>query len=326
VLSRRATLTAHVRELAATLDDATVVPLEKAIERRNATWVEAYSGVKEFMTLDLARSDGDRSFRPAATLFVATPTVLRYLGIDPESIDPASDFLVQSGVALDNLVIPSITFGKTFRPTKVQRIAPHRRLFGSFNFGFNEVRTYRAPAFITVNGLRRHGWMQVPSGWVVESRRPLTGDQIAAARRVATQAGFTIEVRRTKTSFARAMGIATGAGALLALGILALTVGLIRSESAGDVRTLTATGATSTIRRSLTASTAGALALLGALLGIAAAYVALVAMHRDDLGYLSSVPFLHLALAIAGVPVAAVVAGWVLAAREPAAIARPVID
>ena len=34
------------------------------------------------------------------------------------------------------------------------------------------------------------------------------------------------------------------AGALLALAILAMTVGLIRSESAGDLRTLTATGAT----------------------------------------------------------------------------------
>ena len=40
------------------------------------------------------------------------------------------------------------------------------------------------------------------------------------------------------------MAIATAAGALLALAILAMTVGLIRSESAGDLRTLTATGAT----------------------------------------------------------------------------------
>ncbi len=40
------------------------------------------------------------------------------------------------------------------------------------------------------------------------------------------------------------MAIATAAGAILALAILAMTVGLIRSESAGDLRTLTATGAT----------------------------------------------------------------------------------
>ena len=73
------------------------------------------------------------------------------------------------------------------------------------------------------------------------------------------------------------MALTTAAGALLALAILALTVGLIRGESAGDLRILAATGATSRIRRTLTATTAGALALLGALLGVAGAYVVLLA-------------------------------------------------
>jgi putative ABC transport system permease protein len=80
-----------------------------------------------------------------------------------------------------------------------------------------------------------------------------------------------------------------------------MTVGLIRGESAGDLRTLTATGATSRIRRTLTATTAGALALLGALLGITGAYIALAATtYHDDLGYLGDVPFLYLALAVPG--------------------------
>ncbi len=64
---------------------------------------------------------------------------------------------------------------------------------------------------------------------------------------------------------------------LLALGVLAMTVGLIRAEAAGDIRTLTATGATSTIRRAVTASTAGGLAVLGALLGTVGAYLGLSA-------------------------------------------------
>ena len=105
-----------------------------------------------------------------------------------------------------------------------------------------------------------------------------------------------------------------------------MTVGLIRSESAGDLRILTATGATSGIRRTLTAATAGALALLGALLGVAGAYVVLVAMYFDDLGYLSDVPVLYLALAVLGVPLAAAAAGWLVAGREPSEIARPVIE
>jgi putative ABC transport system permease protein len=122
------------------------------------------------------------------------------------------------------------------------------------------------------------------------------------------------------------MAIATAAGAFLALAILAMTVGLIRGESAGDLRTLTATGASSGIRRTLTAVTAGALALLGALLGVAGAYIVLIALYYDDLGYLSHVPVLYLALAVAGVPLAAAAAGWLLAGREPPAIAKPVIE
>ena len=102
-------------------------------------------------------------------------------------------------------------------------------------------------SFVTLDGLRRHGWKQVPSGWLVESSRPLTSDQIAAARELAAEAGLTIETQRGSTSLATPIAIATAAGALLALAILAMTVGLIRSESAGDLRTLTATGATSRI-------------------------------------------------------------------------------
>ena len=113
---------------------------------------------------------------------------------------------------------------------------------------------------------------------------------------------------------------------MLALAILALTVGLIRSESAGDLRTLTATGADSSIRRTLTAATAGALALLGALLGVAGAYVVLLAMYYDDLGHLGDVPLSYLAVAVVGVPLAAGAAGWLVAGREPSTIARSVIE
>ena len=105
-----------------------------------------------------------------------------------------------------------------------------------------------------------------------------------------------------------------------------MTVGLIRSESTRDLRTLTATGATSGIRRTLTAATAGALALLGALLGIAGAYLALAATYHDDLGYLSRIPVLSLAFLGIGVPLVASAAGWLLAGREPPTVARPVLE
>jgi putative ABC transport system permease protein len=146
----------------------------------------------------------------------------------------------------------------------------------------------------------------------------LTGDEIAGARRIAADAGLTIEVEGEASSNGRLMAIATAAGAILALAILAMTVGLIRSEGAGDLRTLTATGATSRIRRTLTGTTAGALALLGALLGVAGAYVVLAATYHDDLGYLRHVPVSYLALVVVGVPLAASAAGWLVAGRSTA--------
>ena len=137
---------------------------------------------------------------------------------------------------------------------------------------------------------------------------------------------MTIETQRENPSSTTLIAIATAAGALLALAILAMTVGLIRSESAGDLRTLTATGATTMIRRMLTAATAGALALLGALLGVAGAYLVLGATYFDKLDYLGRIPVLYLVLMVIGIPVAAAAAGWLLAGREPPAIARPVFE
>ena len=59
-----------------------------------------------------------------------------------------------------------------------------------------------------------------------------------------------------------------------------MSIGLIRSETAGELRTLTATGASS--RRAITATTARALGFFGAVLGIFAAYVGFIAFMRSD--------------------------------------------
>jgi putative ABC transport system permease protein len=313
-------LNASVRQLASSLDHATLTPLRNAVEP--GVMPMSVGNTRVFPTIELTKrsnSDGGVRYTGQSQLYVATPAVLRYLGIDPSTIDPSTDFLVDRSVATTGLTIPSMTSRRDFAVTNVQKIDARGHLFGA--------DSGRVPAnFITLNGLRRHGWKQIPAGWLVESRTPLTSDQIADARNVAAEAGLTIEVRRKSNPPTEVMAIATAAGALLALAILAMTVGLIRGESAGDLRTLAAAGATSTIRRTLTATTAGALALLGALLGVAGAYAALAATYHDDLGYLSDVPVLYLALAVVGVPLAAVGAGWLVAGREPPAIARPAIE
>jgi putative ABC transport system permease protein len=309
-------LAASVRQLADKLHQPAVIPLRKALQPGVSPMV--IDDARLYPPVGLARRS-DRYYKSAGELFVATPAVLRYLGIDPATIDEGSDFLVDRSVRTDGLFIPSFKERRQLHVTNVQRIEVGQHLFG-----FESGRT--PPTFITLNGLRRHGWSQIPGGWLVESSRPLTSDEIADARQVAAGAGLSIEVKREGTSNAKIMAIATAAGAIMALAILAMTVGLIRSESAGDLRTLTATGATSRIRRTLTGTTAGALALLGAMLGVGGAYVFMLALYHDDLGYLSDVPVRYLALGVLGVPLVAAAAGWLLAGREPPAIARPVIE
>jgi putative ABC transport system permease protein len=309
-------LTAGARQVASRLDHATMLPLHEVVEPGAPPM--AFGANQVFPPVELTKQSRN-NFSVQAQLYVATPAVLRYLGIDPATIDPGVNFLLDRSVAANQLTIPSMTKRRGFAVTNVRTIEVGRHLFGGDTGG--------APAnFITLNGLRRHGWEQIPAGWLLQSSRLLTSGQIADARDAAAKAGLTIQVRRKKHPPTKVMAIATAAGAILALAILALTVGLIRGESAGDLRTLTATGATSKIRRTVTAATAGALALLGALLGVAGAYVAMMATYHDELGYLSDVPVLYLALAIIGVPLAAAAAGWLLAGREPRVIARAVIE
>jgi putative ABC transport system permease protein len=308
-------LTAGARRVASQLDQATIIPLRKAVEPGATPMV--MGDTRMVPAVELVTTENGRLFKNASQLYVATPAVLRYLGIDPTTIRPGADFLIDRSVATND-----VTTSTHVRPrhiTNVQKIEVGRHLFGA--------DSGRDPAnFVTLNGLRRLGWKQVPGGWLVQSSRPLTSKQIADARDAAAEAGLSIEVRKKKNPPTEIMAIATAAGAILALAVLAMTVGLIRGESAGDLRTLTAAGATSRVRRTLTAATAGALALLGALLGVAGAYVAMAAVYHDELDYLSDVPFLYLALAVVGIPLAAAAAGWLLAGREPPAIARAVIE
>ena len=126
------------------------------------------------------------------------------------------------------------------------------------------------------------------------------------------------------------MNWATVFAIALALGILAMSIGLIRSETASELRTLTATGASSRTRRTLTAVTAGGLAFLGALLGTVAAYVGLAGwFHSNGLeGGLSDIidhiPWSNLFLIVIAMPVVAMIVGWVLAGRDPTGIStRP---
>jgi putative ABC transport system permease protein len=180
---------------------------------------------------------------------------------------------------------------------------------------------------ITTHAMRLLGLRPIPVGWLIQAPAPLTAAQVTAADHLAAAVGLTVETRSEPghASLSSVSSRATAVGVLLALGVLAMTIGLIRSETASDLRILTAAGASSMTRRALTGGTAGALALLGALLGTAGAYLAMLAWQRSA-RILTHVPFLSLTVIIVGLPLVATAGGWLLAGREPAVIARRPLD
>jgi putative ABC transport system permease protein len=114
---------------------------------------------------------------------------------------------------------------------------------------------------------------------------------------------------------------------VIALGVLAMSVGLIRSEAAPDLRTLTATGASGATRRMITAATAAALGLLGAVLGMAGAVIAGLAWARSSLSVMfGDVPLADVLILLLGLPLIAAASGWLFAGREPSAVARQPIE
>jgi putative ABC transport system permease protein len=305
-----ARLRTAVDRLAATLGHPAVVTLDAAV---NPADHEGRGGRVLRPAVTLARPVGEHTLRDVGVLYVATPELLGHLGLDPALASPGTDVLTPhtgelrfANLANPSEAAPDDTTEATPRVKKIDLPA----------------YTSAPTSLITTNGLRRGGWQPAPAGWLVMARTPPTSAQLAQARQVAADTGMTVETRDNQTGLAAIRTGATAAGMLLALGILAMTVGLIRSEAGGDLRTLTATGATSTTRRTLTAATSGALALLGVLLGATGAYLALLAGYHNDLGALSRVPLLHLAVTVVGLPLTAAAAGWLLAGREPPTLAR----
>jgi putative ABC transport system permease protein len=273
-------------------------------------------------------------------VYVATPQLLAAFGIKASDVSPDADILTMrpglSGLSDMQLVYGNYQGGGGHGPQDVgsnsypcpkgQCVAnPVIQEVGALPSGTSAPNTV-----ITEHALHAIGLHTSAAGWLIQTPHPPTAAQITDARLTAAAAGMTIETKNSAPSSAEILNWATVFGIALALGILAMSVGLIRSETAGDLRTLTATGASSLTRRELTAATAFALALGGAVLGAVAAYVAAIGYAsdnpRDGLSELSSVPVEQLLFILVGMPVIAAVIGWLLAGREPSAIARQPLE
>ena len=111
---------ARVRHLAAGLAQATVIPLRKALQAGEPPIVE--DGNRALVTVGLARQVDPKRWTLGSGLYVATPALLRHLGVDPATIDPSADFLADQTVPTNELVILDIRARKQLAVANVQRI------------------------------------------------------------------------------------------------------------------------------------------------------------------------------------------------------------
>jgi putative ABC transport system permease protein len=258
-------------------------------------------------------------------LYVATPRLLATYGIKASQIAAGTDVLTsRPGLAgLSHLEMiygnggesdsnnngPSCTPGLCLVNPAIQTIS-------SLPSGTDAPST-----LITEYAVRKYHVQERLTGWLIQAPAPLTAGQIRAARHVVLPYQAPLELASGGADFGEIAGIGT------AVGILVASVGLIRSETARDLRTLTATGASPTTRRTITAATAAALGLLGAVLGMAFALVtSLVWAHGSLSALFGDVPLADVLILLLGLPLVAAAGGWLLGGRESEAIARQPLD
>jgi len=269
-------------------------------------------------------------------LYVATPPLLKAFGIKASQLNPDADVLsMRPGFA--SISKMQLVYGNYF--SNGGRRGPNGFPCPKTDCLANPV-IEQVPALpagtsapntvITEHALHQLHLNAFVSGWLLQTAQPLSAAQIADTRATAAAAGMSIETKSSIPTSATIIDWATVVGMVLALGILAMSIGLVRSEQSSDLRILTATGASSFARRTISATTAGALGLLGAVVGTVGGYLALIAFSRNDnldgLSSLTSVPILNLALILLAMPAIAAAAGWLFAGREPRAISRQPIE
>jgi putative ABC transport system permease protein len=266
-------------------------------------------------------------------VYAATPQLLRAYGITAAQVTPDADILTMRP-GLSSLTKMQFLYGSSkFGPPSSNSPCPPSYCLAKPKI--QEVSalpsgTSAPNTVITEHAVRQFHLTITTAGWLIQTPDSLTAGQISAAQHAAAAGGLTAETRNSIPTSADIINVATAFAILLALGILAMSFGLLRSETATSLRALTATGATGTARRAVSAATAGALAVIGAVVGTAAGYIAAIGFLRtnqlDTLSSLTSIPVANLLLILVGMPLVAVIGGWLLAGREPSAIGRRPIE
>jgi putative ABC transport system permease protein len=316
-----ATLTTRVNTLAASLH-ASAVPLESPSTLYQVG--PAAHGVQNF----------------TGEVYVATPQLLATYGITASQIAPGTDILtMRPGLAGE----PHMEMLWDIGSVSDSSVPPPNPGFVGGPPCTLSSHCLASPAIATVSGLpggtsapntvmteyavRKYHMQTQLSGWFIQAPAPLTATQLSAVRQFGNASEVRVQTATYNPSLVDFTDGATALGIVIALSVLAMSVGLIRSETAPDLRTLTATGASGMTRRTITAATAAALGLLGAILGTAGAVIAAMTWTHSGLSATAGgVPPSDLLILLVGLPLAAAIGGWLFAGREPPAVARQPLE
>ncbi len=321
--AQEASLSRRLNSLAASLHARSAIPLESA----------------GLLSQAGAPPDHNSPNITGVGLYVATPRLLAAYGIKASQIAPGTDILTMRPLlaGLSHLQMTWQSSGSGGEPDGSQPggnggpsctlsndclASPAIQTVGNLPSGTSAPGTV-----ITEYAVHTYHPQTHLVGWLIQAPAPLTAAQIRAARHATLAYQAPLEIMSAGADFGEIAGVGTGVAIVIALGVLAASVGLIRSETAPDLRTLTATGASATTRRTITAATAAALGLLGAVLGMAFALVAaLVWAHASLSALFSDVPLTDGLILLVGLPLVAAAGGWLLAGRDPDVIARQPLD
>jgi putative ABC transport system permease protein len=318
--------------------------------------IAAALGTTSLVALETSNANLDHAANGrswSGQIYVATPQLLSAFGIKQSQIDPDADILTMRR-GLSTLSLMQLTYGN--QEGGGQTISPGSGGGSGQGNGPNSQNYWPCPAGSCIASPPIQEISQLPSGtsapntvltehaitalhlqksvqtsgWLIQLPNGLTATQVTDAQRIAAAAGMGVETRNSIPSLAQIIDTATLFGIVLAIGILGMSVGLVRSEAARDLRTLSATGAGGVTRRTITATTAGALGFTGAVVGIVGGYLAAIGFFRsnslDGLSSLTSIPVTNLLVILVGMPLAAAVLGWLLAGRDPGGIARQPLE
>ena len=274
----------------------------------------------------------------SGSIYLATPQLLSLFGISASQVNPNADILTMRP-GLSTMSLMQLTYGdggsKTFGPGNNQWPCPAGSCLA--NPPIQEISQLPSGTSAPNTVVTEHAVSTLHlqssiglSGWFIQLPHGLTAAQIRSAQVAAAAAGLSVETRNSIPSLETVVNDATVFGIVLALAILGMSVGLVRSEASRDLRTLSATGASGATRGILVATTAAALGFTGALIGIAGGYLAAIGFARtnqlDGLSSLDSIPLANLLLILIGMPLIAAVVSWLLTLREPASIARQPLE